>query len=59
MRELPSNVDDGEIAILAYTSIREAKARAAKAYGFDTYDEAKKNGWVEVKTLTTIQVTHG
>lgn len=50
-RELPSKVDDGGIAILAYTSQREAKKRAAQEYGFDTYAEVKKNDWCEVRPL--------
>jgi len=51
LRELLSNVDDGGIAILAFTSIKEAKQRAAKNYGYDTYAKAKKDGWCEVKPL--------
>jgi hypothetical protein len=50
-RELPSKVDDGGIAILAYTSQRKAKRRAAQEYGFDTYAEAVRNDWVEVRPL--------
>lgn len=50
-RELPSKVDDGGVAILAFTSQREAKSRAAQEYGFDTYAEAKKNDWCEVRPL--------
>lgn len=51
LREFPSNVQDGGIAILAFTSKRQAQRRAADNYGFDTYSEAKKNDWVEVKPL--------
>lgn len=50
-RELPSQVDDGGIAILAFTSLREARERAAQEYGFDTYVEARKNDWCEVRPL--------
>lgn len=50
-RELPSRVNDGDIAILAFTSKREARYRAADNYGYDTYAEAKKDGWCEVKPL--------
>lgn len=53
-RELPSKVDDGGIAILAFTSQREAKSRAAQEYAFDTYAEAKKSGWCEVKPLVNL-----
>lgn len=55
LRELRSNVDDGGIAVLAFTSIREAQARAAKHYGFDTYSEVKAAGWCEVKPLVGSQ----
>jgi hypothetical protein len=51
MRELSSKVDDGEIAILAYTSKREAQSRAAKAYGYDTYSQVRKDDWCEVRPL--------
>jgi hypothetical protein len=51
-RELPSTVNDGHVATLAFASKRDACYRAASEYGFDTYSEAKRNGWVEVKTLT-------
>jgi hypothetical protein len=50
-RELRSNVDDGGIALLVFASIHKAKSRAAQEYGFDTYAEAKKNGWVEVRPM--------
>jgi hypothetical protein len=50
-RELQSSVDDGGIAILTFTSKREACYRAAKNYGYDTYTQAKKDGWVEVHPL--------
>ena len=53
LRELPSNVDDGGIAMLVFASLREAQSRAAKHYGFDSYTEVKKNGWCEVRSLTT------
>lgn len=51
LREFPSKVEDGGIAILAFTSKREAQRRAADNYGFGTYSEAKKNDWVEVIPL--------
>jgi hypothetical protein len=50
-RELPSKVDDGGVAILAFTSMRQAQKRAAQEYGFDAYSEARKNDWVEVRPL--------
>lgn len=42
LRELPSNVDDGGIALLTFTSKREACARAGKHYGYDSYTQAKE-----------------
>jgi hypothetical protein len=51
IRELPSKVDDGEIAILTFTSLREARERAAKHYGFDTYAEAHRCAWATVERL--------
>ena len=52
LRELPSSVDDGGIAMLVFTSKRAAEERAAKNYGFDTYAQARKNDWGEVRSLT-------
>lgn len=51
LRELASNVDDGGIALLAFTSIRAAQARAAKHYGYDSYSGVKKDDWCEVRLL--------
>lgn len=51
-RELPSKVDDGGIALLAFTSIRAAQQRAASEYGYHTYSEVKKDGWCEVKLIS-------
>jgi hypothetical protein len=48
LRELPSKVDDGGEAILMFTNKKKAQKRAAKHYGFDTFGEAKRNGWCEV-----------
>lgn len=48
LREYSFNVAN---PILAYTSIRAAQKRAAKYAGFDTYTEAKRKGWCEVRTL--------
>ena len=49
MRELPSKVSDGGIAILTFESKQAACHRAALAYGFQTYKEAKAKGWCEVR----------
>ena len=51
LRELPSKVDDGGLAVLAFTSKRDACRRAAKNYGFDTYTRAKRCDWCEVRPL--------
>ncbi len=51
LRELPSKVQDGGTAILAFASEREAKRRAAVHYGFGAYSEAKAMNWCEVKPL--------
>ena len=50
-RELPSMENDGYVAILVFTSKRAACCRARTEYGFDTYSEARRNGWVEVRSL--------
>jgi hypothetical protein len=52
VRELPSKVDDGGEAILAFESERRARQRAAKHFGFDGYAEAKRKGWCEVRPLS-------
>ena len=51
LRELPSKVDDGGEAVLAFGSRTGAEARAAKHYGFDSYAEVKDADWCEVKRL--------
>ena len=38
-------------AILAFERKRDACERARDEYGFDTYTQAKRNGWVEVRRL--------
>lgn len=50
-RELPSKVDDGGIALLAFTSKAEACDRAAKNWGYDSYSQMKADGWGEVRPL--------
>lgn len=49
VRELPSKVDDGGTAILAFASRYEARKRAAKYFGFMTYKQAHQNNWCEVR----------
>lgn len=51
LREMPSRMDYGDIAILAFTTQRDAKQRAAREYGYETYTEAVKDGWCEIKPL--------
>lgn len=51
LRELPSKVNDGGIAVLAFKTKTDACTRAAQHFGFDTYKDAKDNDWCEVKTL--------
>lgn len=48
VRELPSKVDDGGVAILGFTSRREAESRAAKHFGYESYGAAHRDGWCEV-----------
>lgn len=50
LRELPSKVDDGGIAILAFDA-HEAGERAAKHYGFDSYRAVRDAGWCTVRLL--------
>ncbi len=52
MRELPSKVDDGGTAILAFDDRSEACIRAAKHYACETYADAKRDGWCEVRRLS-------
>lgn len=39
-------------AILAFKTKAAACKRAAKEYGFDSYSEAKRNKWCEVRSIT-------
>jgi hypothetical protein len=48
LRELPSKVDDGGEAVLAFTTVLAARQRAAKHYGKNSYGEAKAEGWCRV-----------
>lgn len=48
VRELPSKVNDGGIALLVFTSRREAERRAADYFGYDSYAAARNDGWVQV-----------
>lgn len=49
LRELPSKVDDGGKAILAYENTIAAKLRAAKHYGHDSY--MNTGGYCEVREI--------
>lgn len=51
VREMPSKIDDGGIAILAFTTEKKAQIRAAKHYGYETYTALKKDGTVEVMKI--------
>lgn len=51
LRELPSQMQDGGEAILAFTSVRQAQRRAADNYACDNYTQAKLAGWTEVFPL--------
>lgn len=51
LRELPSKVDDGGEAVLAFASRMTARRRAAKHYGFETWAEVVVAGWCEVRKL--------
>jgi hypothetical protein len=51
-REMPSNVNDGGVAVLAFFSKQAACKRAAERYFYDTYTEAKRDGWCEVRKIT-------
>lgn len=57
-RELPSPVDDGGTAILAFTSEGLAAVRATKAWGFDDWSEAKASGNFEVRRLPDFDALH-
>ena len=48
LRENSFNLEN---PLLAYTSIRAAQRRAAEYAGFDTYTEAKRKDWCEVRPL--------
>lgn len=56
LRELPSTVDDGGIALLVLPTKKSACERAAKHYGYESYREAKKEGWCEVRAFTVHHV---
>ncbi len=51
VREMPSKVDDGGFAILAFASPDMAMRRAAKHFGFRIYSEAKRAGYCIVLPL--------
>lgn len=51
VREMPSKVDDGGQAVLAYRSKQKAEKRAAKHFGYYSYTLAKKDGHCEVRQL--------
>lgn len=53
VRELQSKVDDGGIAILVFTSQRNAKTRAAKHFGYDRYADLARDGWVSVREVAS------
>jgi hypothetical protein len=38
-------------AIVAFSSKRAACKRAAKYFGYESYTEAKRHGWCEVRPL--------
>jgi len=48
--------DDADITadagISAFPTARMAQRRARRSYGFQTYSDAKREGWVEVRPLT-------
>lgn len=58
LRELPSKVDDGDVAVLAFTTRHEAEARAAKHFGYDTYDQMLADNWCEVRPLKARDTLH-
>lgn len=51
IREMPSKVDDGGTAVLAFMNKREACRRATKHFACDTYRQAQRRGWCEVMLL--------
>lgn len=51
VRELPSQVDDGGVAILAYASEARAKQRACKHWAAGSYAELVEDGNGEVRPL--------
>lgn len=51
VREMPSKVDDGGVAVLAFATKRQACERAAQHFAYQTYSEAKITGWCVVRLL--------
>ncbi len=51
VREMPSKVDDGGEALLAYGRKVDACRRAAKHFAFPSYSDAKRAGACEVRRL--------
>lgn len=51
VRELPSTIDDGGIAILCFQTHSQACRRAIKHYGFNSYDDFCKSNFGKVKDL--------
>lgn len=45
--------NDEPTAILAYTSKRAARSKAAGEFGYATYSEMNRDGWAEVRLLET------
>ena len=52
VKELPSKVDDGGIAILCFADRKDAEQRAAKHYGYDSYNEAYKDKHCAIVKVT-------
>lgn len=51
VREMPSRVNDGGVAVLAFQSKREACKRAADHWACGYYSDAKRLGYCEVRPL--------
>jgi hypothetical protein len=51
LRELPSRLEEGGKALLAFTSKRQAERRAADHYGYDLYSQVRRDDWCEVKEI--------